>query len=216
MRAILVCQNFADVLALTLPYNRHHFEEVYVVTSSRDCDLPVKDIAGRCDAKAVTTDVFWDQGAAFNKWGAMEAGLDVMKREGWICVMDVDIVWPHFAKYRCHPGRLYTPRRRICAQIPESIPAENQWDQFPIDNRMPAHFSGYTQIFHAGDPRAARPWFGRWGHDASTADSLFQKRWPAARKVRPSFEVLHLGEICKHWKGRVETMERAADVGLVR
>ena len=214
MRAILVCQNFADVLALTLPYNRHQFEEVYVVTSSRDCDLPVHDIAARCDAKVVTTDVFWDQGAAFNKWGAMEAGLDVMKREGWICVMDVDIVWPRSVRQRCRTGFFYTPQRRICEQIPDCIPPEEDWGHFPLDNRMPEHFSGYTQIFHATDPRATYPWFGRWGFDASTADSKFQKRWPTSHKLRPSFQVLHLGEICKHWKGRV--VPELVGAGLAR
>ena len=34
------------------------------------------------------------------------------------------------------------------------------------------------------------------------ADSAFHNKWPVTKKVRPPFEVLHLGEPFTNWAGR--------------
>src|SRR6266852_2003801 len=90
MRAIMVCVDMADILAVTLPLNRHHFEEVWVVTSHADHDAV--RIAGDNEARVLKTNLFWEDSAIFNKWRALEHGLDVMGREGWLCVMDADVI----------------------------------------------------------------------------------------------------------------------------
>ncbi len=36
LRVVIVCVDYSDYLALTLPYNRHHFDEVLVITTSTD------------------------------------------------------------------------------------------------------------------------------------------------------------------------------------
>ena len=38
MNAILVCVDYSDLLAITLPHNRHHFNKVMVVTTPEDKD----------------------------------------------------------------------------------------------------------------------------------------------------------------------------------
>ena len=38
--------------------------------------------------------VFYADGAAFNKWKALELALDSYGRRGWLCVMDADVIWP--------------------------------------------------------------------------------------------------------------------------
>ncbi len=94
MRAIMVSVDYSDILALTLPYNRHHFEEVWIVTSIADYDNVLR-IAEPNGARVIPTDLFYDDGARFNKWRSLEYGLDVMGRHGWLCLMDADVLWPH-------------------------------------------------------------------------------------------------------------------------
>jgi len=212
MRAILVCVDFHDFLALTLPYNQHHFKEIWVVTSPRDektqalCEhfrslkLPVR---------TVVTDLFYDQGAEFNKWAALEHGLDCMGREGWLTIMDADILWPHGALLGTYAsdkvcGFLYTPKRRMLENVHgPNLPPEEDWSRYPY-HRYQLEWSGYSQIFHAQDPHLGKPpWHEtNWRH-AGGADSSFQNKWPKERKLRPNFEVLHLGESGLNWCGRV-------------
>ena len=53
-----------------------------------------------------------------------------------------------------------------------------------------------------------RPWYST-EFSAGTADTLFQQRWHRKDKLRPKFEVLHIGDI--HELGR----SRAADDWMV-
>lgn len=262
MRAIMVSVDYNDILAITLPWNRHHFDEVYVVTSTADYDN-VKAIADPNNAMVIATDLFYADGAVFNKFRSLEYGLDVMGRHGWLCIMDADILWPkkvpikpavemesyatkpEFSKYlRC--GYLYTPLRRMVpwpmptvpseqckkcfgsgnvysphnqdlnpnnngrvwgSKIPcdchtPSIPSENEWQHYPI-HRNTKEWAGYSQIFHAEDPALGKPpWYDiSWSH-AGGADSAFQHKWTQDRKIRPNFEVLHLGPAGVNWYGR--------------
>ena len=49
MRAILVAVDYADLLAITLPYNRQHFYEVMVVTSLDKLDDETREYAAAND-----------------------------------------------------------------------------------------------------------------------------------------------------------------------
>lgn len=227
MRAILVSVDYADLLTVTLPYNRQHFEQVFVVTSS--ADHATQEVAKAHDAEVVVTDLFYARGAAFNKWAALEYGLDVIGREGWLCLMDADVLWPKelrcnrwsFANECCltvqpmagaavfevKPGQLCSPLRRMCSlhegmQAVQESNSERWWNRFPI-HRNVNEWAGYSQIFHAQDlVLGAPPWHDvSWKH-AGGADSFFQAKWAPQNKVRPPFEVLHLGEAGKNWYGR--------------
>jgi hypothetical protein len=113
-------------------------------------------------------------------------------------------------------GNLYTPRRRMWENWPSTekwqgdvrvdpdtmIPDEQFWSRFPLHPQQ-REWAGYTQIFHASDPvLGPPPWHEvDWKH-AGGADSMFQLKWPEERKVRPPFEVLHLGPAGQNWCGR--------------
>lgn len=207
MRAITVCEGFADVLAVTLPVMRHHFDEYYVVTSSKDHDT--RSVAERWNAMPFITDCFWDDGAHFAKWKALEKGLDAMGRHGIICILDVDIVWPSMAPINLEKGQLLSPLRRMMHDtstvLKEGIPLESEWARFPLHRNQGEH-AGYSQVFHADDSvLGPPPWHDTsWSH-CGGSDSFFQARWPRERKVRPSWECLHLGDCGSHWLGRVGT-----------
>ncbi len=237
MRAILVSVNYHDLLSITLPYNRNHFDEVMVVSSFEDRNTADVAMANRCHLHR--TEAFTANGATFNKWAALEEGLNVFGRHGWLCIMDADVLWP---KHPCwvpvNPleiGKLYTPLRRMWDNWPrpfvytngildpdtpgyriwfedgetkhgpskvKGVPGEGDWCMFPI-HRNVAEWAGYSQIFHADDPHLGPvPWHEvDWKH-AGGADSFFQAKWPAECKVRPPFEVLHLGPAGQNWFGR--------------
>lgn len=221
LRAIMVSVDYSDLLSLTLPYNRHHFADVMVVTAPEDETTLRVAADNRC--RTHVTRAFYEDGAFFNKFRALEEGLDAYGREGWLCVMDSDVLWPKGVEVkpgdgeglilslgadvlRLERGYLATPLRRMREDVTgltaETLPPESEWVRYPV-HRNVAEWAGYSQVFHASDPYLPRPpWHDvTWRH-AGGADSFFQMMWPAQRKVRPSWEVLHLGPAGTNWMGR--------------
>ncbi len=177
MRAIIVSAGFADVLAITLPYNSHHFSEVWIVTTPNSEDGKTAREHG---AHVFETDAFTDDGAIFNKWKAMEQCLTAMGRRGWMCHLDVDILWPKSVGvveqldgslliYKTNeaptlvlPDQLCSPLRRMWDSWPDltvgimgnkttirgMLPTEDAWSKFPIHNNV-TEWAGYSQIFWA-------------------------------------------------------------------
>lgn len=203
-RAILVSVNYHDYLSITLPYNQKHFESVMVVTSFQD--KQTQELASYYDVDLFVTDAFYDDGAYFNKWKALEQGLDAYGRYGWMCIMDADVLWPkHHDPFKLTFGNLYTPFRRMLETFNGEIPAEYNWEKYPR-HRQQTEFAGFTQVFHADDPVLGDPpWHQtNWKH-AGGADSFFQAKWPKTHKIRPNFEVLHLGPNGTNWCGRASS-----------
>lgn len=203
LRAVIVCVDYYDYLKLTLPWNQHHFKEMMIVTSRED--LKTLEVGLSFGARVFRTDSFYDDGAEFNKWKALEEGLDRFGRYGWICLMDADVCWPQIVSdHILRSGNIYSPYRRMCPHT-KKIPEESSWKKYPRHRySRPHELSGYTQIFHAEDPNLGNPpWHEiNWRH-AGGADTFFQAKWPAQNRIRPDWEVLHLG-VAGQWTGRTE------------
>ncbi len=205
LRAIMVCVEYADMLALTLPYNHHHFSEIMVVVNPKDVKtFEVLSPYLKGDGIGMyPTDAFYRNGAKFNKWLALEEGLDYFGRYGWICIMDADVFWPKEVNLSLEQGKVYTPLRRMMPTIPQIAPKESDWLKYPLHGNQ-GEWAGYSQIFHADDPvlKGLKYWHEiDWSH-AGGADSFFQQKWARENKVRPPFEVLHIGEAGLNWMGR--------------
>lgn len=203
MRAILVSVDYGDILALTLPRSRGHFKELMIVSDLRSGDKKTATLAGEYGCHLHLTDIFYEGGASFNKWAALEQGLDHFGRDGWICLLDADIVFPlKIPDFPLEAGCLYSPLRRMQTDVTRVIPPDSDWEMLPI-HRNTAEWAGYCQIFHGSDPVLGKPpWHEtNWKH-AGGADSFFQQKWPQDRKIRPPFEVLHLGPAGENWFGR--------------
>lgn len=202
---VMVCVDFADILRVTLPFNRPQVKSILVVTHPRDKETI--DVAQEFGAEVLMTRVFYEREAVFNKFHALELGLDYIGREGWIAVMDCDVLLPrNMRPWVKNPGRLYTPRRRMFPTIPisvDQVPEERKWRQYKY--RMAREpFDGYCQIFHASDPvLGPPPWHVTNWKWCAGPDTFFHQKWREANKVRPNFEVLHLGEPATNWAGRV-------------
>lgn len=96
LRAIMVAVDYSDLLAVTLPRMRKHFDEVHIVTDIKsigEVGIAVLE-CGAGPVEVWATDLFYANGAKFNKWRALEWGLDRMGRHGWMCLLDADVIWP--------------------------------------------------------------------------------------------------------------------------
>lgn len=207
MKALTTCVEFDDFLALTLPRNARHFEEVMVITAPRDQKTPevVKAVP---NARLFVTDAFYRPPPTFKKSAitkedpaqplynrglAIEEGLDILGRQGWIVFWDADIVMPEQMELaKIEIGNLYSCRRRQCPHPENWTGQMDNWSNYPIV--ADTELAGYFQLFHAADPvLKTRPWYSiNWRHCAYS-DSEFQDRWPPHRKQWLPFDVLHLG-----------------------
>lgn len=208
MRALTVSVNFSDLLAVTLPKNARFFDSILVITTPED-EATQEVVAHVPNARCYTTQVFFERNAVFNKGAAIEEGFDILGRLGWFVVMDADIILPGgFPWLPAAPGYLYSPFRRMMADppIPLVIPPEEAWKQFPLHPQQ-MEFAGFFQMFHGDDPvLQSRPWYPtEWKH-AGGCDSEFQAKWPAERKRRLPFEVLHIGPAGVNWLGRASPL----------
>lgn len=206
MRAILVSVDFDDLLAVTLPHNAPRFDHTLVVTASHDKATRYL-VHHTPKASAFVTDAFYRNGATFNKGLAMEEALERIRQEGrpgWLAILDADVILPAFRAAdfdAARIGYLYGPRRHILGD-PAAFRDGLDWSEFPLAAER--EFPGYCQIFHTADPHLdVRPWYGiDWRH-AGGCDSDFQAHWPADRKIRLPWPVLHLGPPVRNWQGRV-------------
>ncbi len=195
LKAIITCVDYGDILALTLPYNRHHFEKVVVVTTPGDRETIELAEANNCLVHA--TSDFYKDGAVFNKWSPLEQGLDLLGRSGWIAIMDADIAWPKvIPDQKLFEHTMYSPRRYVNPQL--TLPPENVWAGFQV-HPVGHIWAGYTQVFHA-DHAGPEPWHMEH-HNAGGPDTVFQNRW--ASRQRFSWRVLHIGPTETNWNGRI-------------
>ncbi len=202
--AVLVCVEFSDLLAITLPRNAHHFNHITVITDFSD-NATERVVASVPNAGIHKTNDFYQHGAAFNKGAAIESALNwSIQCEGWLCIMDADILLPPHANLSgAIPGKLYTPRRRILADPSRWREwVDSDWCELPLNRDE--EWAGYFQLFHAGDAALVERehWYDPGYSHAGVSDSLFAEYWPRANRARPPFEVLHLGEDGKNWCGR--------------
>lgn len=200
MNAITVCVDYWDFLHISLPKNRRHFDRYLIVTTPED--VRTQHIATAYGCEILTTRAFYDNGASFNKYLPLEMGLDALGREGWIAILDADIIWPETIPfYEMDEECLYVPCRHHLTHPEFGILTEAEWRFLPCDPYE--EFAGYSQIFHtSASCLKSPPWHEtNWKH-AGGGDSFFQLLWPREKKVRPPFRVLHMGEHTKNWCGR--------------
>jgi len=203
MRAVIVSVDYSDLLQITLPRNIHHFSNVTIVTTPDDHATHTLARSMQCDV--LKTDLFYANGARFNKFRALEYALDIVGRYGWLCLLDADIVLPAaLCDFNPVIGKLYSPLRKWWPNVMQTIPEVTVWDKLPYIEKPGSHcFAGYTQIFHADDPVLINtPWHRLNYDNASDGDTDFSRKWVKSNRVRTAFDVLHLGDIATNWCGR--------------
>jgi hypothetical protein len=211
LRGIVVCVDCSDLLRKSLQRWHVGLDRLVVVTSTRD--VKTHALCDRLNVEMHQTDVFYANGASFNKGAAMsEAVLAKRLREGadWLMTFDADIVPPEdwrdkVERAGLQPGNIYGAYRYM---------APEDTEDFRVDGRprMPQGWViGFFVAFHASDPMlppADHPLFDiHWPH-AGNYDTIFCRRWRRSNQfLLPDLKLIHLGEERQNWTGRFNGKE---------
>lgn len=186
--AITICVDYADLLEPSLGRWKAGCDKLSVVTTSRD--LATIDLCQDLGVDHLVTDLFYREGATFDKAAALSWAYEQTRGEDWQLFFDADVVPPEDWRRQVdaiHPivGNLYG-----CYRVMEN------------GTRIPdRELAGYFQLFHGSDPCAQRkPLFQSWT-TAGVYDSEFQSRW-AQKRVWIPMELKHQGLPGRNWCGR--------------
>jgi hypothetical protein len=230
LEAVIVCVNYADFLAETLPYNLQHFDDVIVVTSHTDQETV--RVCERNSVEHFKTDVFTEYGDPFNKGKAINLGLSNLKKRDWLLHIDADIVLPH--RYRDMLRRSMLKADCIYGADRVNVYGFENWQS--LKPRLNNHYQDnwfldpdfiheWNQPKPSGLRFGARVihkelgwvpigyhqlWHTSTGHrrynfnlgSASGADVFFPAQWPRDKRVLlPEVIVYHLDSEAEHQKG---------------
>jgi hypothetical protein len=203
--AIIVCVDYADFPAITLPATVATVDRVCVATAPHDeATLAV------CRAASVEIAVyprFSGGGVSFDKAGGLNFLLDRLRPQGWVLSLDADIVLPRRLEINgLERSHLYAAHRRMIAD-PE------QWREYlasrdftPFARYGPglkagrAGLLGYFQLWHF--PTFPQRRFPR-SCNAAGYDTAFGRLWPKSHRRYLEGDVVHLGVNKANWNGRV-------------
>ncbi len=226
IECVVTCVGYGDFLAATLPFNRHVFDHLIVVTAPDDGETI--RVCEYYDVECLTTHAFTEGGSSFNKGRAINAGLSLLKQTGRVVHLDADIVLPPKARAVLHgpaidPKVLYGVDRVTCHTYEEwcrflRLPAlHHQLDVVihqppfePSARVARSVFNGYLPIgyFQLWTPSACgRPRYPETHTDAARSDVGFAAQWPRQeRGLIPELYAIHLeserAEIGANWAGR--------------
>lgn len=221
IEAVVVCKDYSDFLAETLPANLSQLDRVVVVTHPDDWGT--RNLCNRYGVDCVDTTVMHEDGDAFNKGRAINLGLSHLRHDGWLLHMDADIALPPrfkdvLARAKLDEKHLYGADRVNVVgfdawQKLKAEPHQFQWRYLvtppgPVGSRL-LHMEygycpiGYFQLWWSGAKRQYPIVAGSAEH----GDVLFAVQWPRDRRILlPELFVYHLeSEVAAmgtNWKGR--------------
>ncbi len=224
IEAVVVCDQYGDYLAETLPHNLPHVDRMVVVTSLEDKET--QELCRRFGITCRPTDLLRKNGDPFAKARGIDYGIAYLRQDAWILHMDADIVMPPMARkwlewVPLDEECIYGADRVLCPNYEEwtnyRITRDMQHDywcrvnppSFPLGARLSIReYGGYIPIGYW------QLWHGKHGRryplfqsSAEHTDVLHAIQWPAKlRKLIPDFLVVHLEEanhkMGVNWNGR--------------
>lgn len=227
IEAVVVCVNYSDFLAHTLPSTRNQFDKLVVVTDYRDTQT--KTLCEYYNVECVQTDAFYEGGDAFNKGKGINEGLKKLDLDGWVVHLDSDIYLPPQTRSILEnlplDGRkIYGADRLMCPGYEQwqkflnrPTPIQDAWifvhlTQFPVGVRLAeykTYHGGYEPIgyFQLWNPSHSKVFSYPDKHGfADRTDVLHCKKWSRdKRELLPEIVVIHLESepgIGLNWKGR--------------
>jgi hypothetical protein len=203
--AIIVCVDYADFLAITLPATVAAVDRVCVATAPHDeATLAV------CRANNVEITVyprFSGGEATFDKAGGLNFLLDRLQPQGWVLSLDADIFLPRQLEANgLDRSHLYAAHRRMIAEPQQWREYLASRDLTPFARYGPglkagrAGLLGYFQLWHYPTfPQRRFP----SSCNAAGYDKAFGRLWPRPDRCYVEGDVVHLGINKANWNGRV-------------
>jgi hypothetical protein len=228
IEAVVICVNYADFLAWTLPANRNQFDRMVVVTTPDD--TATQKLCETYDVECVQTDVFTADGDVFAKAKGINAGLKRLTRNGWVVHMDADIYLPPktrrvISNLPLDSGKIYGCDRLMCPSAQDfaryldaPTPIQEGWvfvhpTAFPVGVRIAQYMEpggGYVPIgyWQMWNPKGSGTHFYPETHGtAARTDFQFGASWPRERReLLPEVIAIHLESapgMALNWEGRV-------------
>lgn len=224
IEAVVVCKDYADFLAVTMPENLQHIDRLVVVT--HPFDKETQDLCVKFGVDCIPTEVMHDNGDKFNKGRAINLGLSHLRHDGWVLHMDADIVLPH--KFRQMLDHAKLDKTFLYGADRLNVTGYDNWMQnkwrtvpqhqyrymvtpqreFPLGARL-LHQEygycpiGYFQLWHSDTQRKYPINTGSAEH----SDVMFAVQWPRQKRILlPEFFVYHLESegagFGDNWNGR--------------
>lgn len=242
LEGIIVCVNYADFLAHTLPYNKHHFDNLVIVTDTKD--EKTQWLCEYYNVRCVQTNIFYTNGEAFNKGAGICEGLKVLNKSGWVLHLDADMYLPPktreiLSNLSLDETKIYGCDRLMCPDYeswmkfidyPNKI--QEGWvyvhlNSFPIGVRLAEYQnknSGWEPIgfFQLWNPKGSVVYDYPDKHGyADRTDVLHAKRWPREkRELLPEIVAIHLeseglgvAQMGKNWRGRKTSIFSFGNIG---
>jgi hypothetical protein len=227
LEAVIVCVNYSDFLAHTLPSTKNQFNQLVVVTDYEDVET--KRLCEYYNVKCVQTDVFYENGDKFNKGKGINEGLKHLDLDGWVVHLDADIYLPPQTRsilenLPLDSSKIYGADRLMCPNYDEwkefencPSPIQDAWifvhlTRFPVGVRLceyKTYHGGYEPIgyFQLWNPTTSGVTAYPDKHGfADRTDVLHCKKWPREkRELLPEIVLIHLESeagIGLNWKGR--------------
>lgn len=229
LECVVVCVNYSDFLAHTLPFNKHHFNRIVVVTDTKDEDT--KKLCEFHHVECIQTDVFYEDGDKFNKGKGINDGLDKLSRKGWVLHLDADMYLPPLTRsilerIELQPENIYGIDRMMCPDysswakfVGKPTLTHEGWiyihpTVFPMGVRIAEYMSkGYEPIgfFQLWNPGGSGVYHYPDQHGAADrTDVLMAKKWPRYRRIlipeiigiHLESENLNLKNMGMNWNGR--------------
>lgn len=223
LEAVIVCVDYADFLAETLPENMQFFDKMVVVTSY--ADKKTQALCHQYSVECVVSDCMYDQQAPFEKGRAINLGLAHLMQSDWVLQMDADVLLPHDFRKLLQHARLKT--ENIYGADRANVVGFDHWHkhkhkrtpahqhrhfieapkEFPVGARLLHHEHGYVPLGYFQLWHGTRRYPISRGN-AEHSDVLFSCQWPRYQRVLlPEVIVYHLesedGNMGKNWNGRV-------------
>jgi len=230
IEAVVVCVNYADFLAHSLPANRSHFNNMVVVTDSKD--QATVDICNKYNVRCIRTDAFYENGNKFNKAAGINVGLKALQGGGWTVHLDADIVLPPLfrsiiERLPLDESKMYGLDRYMCPSyeawmkyLESGRSCHERWaflhlNLFPMGTRL-VQYGDYMEDGSTPDMWLPIGYFQMWFRDlaypaehgaADRTDVLHAKHYDRAhRELIPEIAVIHLESepalMGTNWEGR--------------
>jgi hypothetical protein len=229
IEAVIVCVDYADFLAYTLPQAKLHLDHIVVVTTPSDKET--QQLCKHHNVECIRTNSFYEGGDKFNKAKGINEGLNYLSKRDWVIHMDADIYLPPMTRDILHKKKLDTAKiygidRLMCPDYDSWVKyvkkprlIHDSWmfihlDAFPIASRVADYNGdgyspiGYFQLWHPNNSGVKT--YPETHGAADRTDMLFAKKWTKdKRELLPEFVAIHLDsedatvkEMGKNWSGR--------------